>query len=56
LSGTYDWVVTFSMNPAETEVPSVFQALQDRLGLKLEPRKASLEVFVIDSVEPPTPN
>lgn len=37
--------------------PSIFAALQDRYGLRLEKRKGSIEVFVIDHVEKvPTEN
>jgi len=36
--------------------PSVFTALQEQLGLKLELRKEKMDVLVIDSVEMPTPN
>ncbi len=35
---------------------SVFAAIQDQLGLKLEPRKDSTEVLVIDHVERPSAN
>jgi len=35
--------------------PSLFQALQDQLGLKLESRKIPLDIMVIDHVEPPVP-
>jgi uncharacterized protein (TIGR03435 family) len=31
--------------------PSVFTALQDQLGLRLEARKAPVEIFVIDHIE-----
>jgi len=37
-------------------LPSVFTALQEQLGLKLESRKEKMDVLVIDSVEMPTPN
>jgi uncharacterized protein (TIGR03435 family) len=35
---------------------SVFTALQEQLGLKLESRKEKMDVLVIDQVEMPTPN
>lgn len=36
--------------------PPLFTAIQGQLGLKLEPRKAPVEVLVIDYVEQPSPN
>jgi uncharacterized protein (TIGR03435 family) len=36
--------------------PTVFKALQEQLGLELEPDKALLEFIVIDSVEKPSEN
>jgi uncharacterized protein (TIGR03435 family) len=69
LPGSYDFKMTWT--PAETEqalpagdnaVPtdsaatSIFSALQDQLGLKLESKTVPIEVFVIDHVERPSPN
>jgi uncharacterized protein (TIGR03435 family) len=37
------------------DAPSIFVAIQD-LGLKLEPRRAPVEVLVVDSVDVPIPD
>jgi bla regulator protein BlaR1 len=34
----------------------LFAALEEQLGLKLEPARGPVEVLVIESVERPTPN
>jgi uncharacterized protein (TIGR03435 family) len=36
--------------------PSLYTAMQEQLGLKLEPAKASTETLVIDHVEKPSAN
>lgn len=42
--------------PADASGPSLFTALQEQLGLKLEPQKASVEIYVIDRAEKPSDN
>jgi uncharacterized protein (TIGR03435 family) len=41
---------------AANDGPSLFTALQEQLGLKLESSRGPVEVLVIESVERPTPN
>jgi uncharacterized protein (TIGR03435 family) len=41
--------------PADPTGPSIFTAVQE-LGLRLEPKKSSIELFVIDSIEKPDSN
>lgn len=46
----------FGSRPCRTDDVSFFTALQEQVGLKLEPARQIIDVLVIDSVERPTPN
>jgi uncharacterized protein (TIGR03435 family) len=45
-----------ALAPDPSEGPSLFTAVQEQLGLKLQPTKVPVETLVIDHVEPPSPN
>ncbi len=52
LSGRYDVAIDFSPDAsAEDSQPSLFAALQQTLGLKLEAQKVPVEVLIIDHVD-----
>jgi uncharacterized protein (TIGR03435 family) len=42
--------------PDLSSLPTLFTALEEQLGLKLESRKGPVEIYVIDHVERPTEN
>ena len=42
--------------PVDPNGSSIFAALQEQLGLKLDAQQAPLEVIVIDAVDRPTPD
>ena len=61
LTGKYDFELTWndddSVAPADgSAAPGVFTAVQEQLGLKLEPVKAPADVLVVDKVERPGAN
>ena len=56
LKGVYDIDLAWAADQATDSGPSLFTALQEQLGLKLQPTKAAVDVLVIDHVEKPTPN
>ena len=58
LTGAYDIRLEWAPDPANSPDtrPSLFTALQEQLGVKLQPATASLPVLVIDRIERPTPD
>jgi uncharacterized protein (TIGR03435 family) len=57
LPGVYDWVLEWSPDPsAEAALPSLFTALREQLGLRLEGQKGPMQVLVIDNAERPSEN
>jgi uncharacterized protein (TIGR03435 family) len=56
LTGKYNFKMIYAPDINDLTGPSVFTALQEQLGLKLEPQKGPAEVLVIDHVEKPSAN
>jgi uncharacterized protein (TIGR03435 family) len=69
LDGQYDIALDYAPDPAfgqpfgappsasaVSDGPSVFTALEEQLGLKLQPTMRAVEVFVVDSVAQPEPD
>jgi uncharacterized protein (TIGR03435 family) len=60
LKGRYDFQLQWSTDEAQTTQPDappgLFTAIQEQIGLRLEPVKAPADVLVIDHIEKPSPN
>jgi uncharacterized protein (TIGR03435 family) len=62
LAGTFDLDLEFAAdqplppggNASIVASPSIFTAVQEQLGLKLEPTTGAVDVLVIESIERPT--
>ena len=58
LDGGYDFTLDYApdgADPSDTR-PSIFTALEEQLGLKLEPARGPVDVIVVDHIERPTEN
>jgi uncharacterized protein (TIGR03435 family) len=62
LKGKYDFTLKWSRGDAaatgdaDNSLPSFFTALQEQLGLKVEPSKGEVDVMVIEHAEQPSAN
>lgn len=58
LDGAFDFELLFSRLPSNErpDAPSIFTAVQEQLGLKLEPARGPVQFLMIDKVEQPTPD
>jgi bla regulator protein BlaR1 len=60
LNGEYDFDLRWAPDAADGDSvpdgPSIFTAVQEQLGLKLESGKAPVDAIVIDHIEKPSPN
>ena len=64
LKGTYEFELRWTPDqnvpglpaPTDPNAPSLFTALEEQLGLRLEPARAQVEVMVIDRFERPAEN
>ena len=66
LTGTYDLQLTFAPErpllgvttppPVDPDAPSIFAAVREQLGLRLDARRGMVDVVVIDRVDPPDQN
>ena len=61
LTGKYDLSLTWSPDDGSTaesdsSAPSLFTALQEQLGLRLQPAKGPVETLVVDHIEMPSEN
>jgi uncharacterized protein (TIGR03435 family) len=57
ITGEYDVALEWSPEQAEASSgPSIFTALEEQFGLRLESGKGPVEILVVDSVEKPSEN
>jgi uncharacterized protein (TIGR03435 family) len=52
LTGTYDFTLSYApANDPNSSLPDFFTALQEQLGLKLQPQKIPVDFLVIDHTD-----
>jgi uncharacterized protein (TIGR03435 family) len=56
LTERYSFTLTFAASDSDASAPSIFTAIQEQLGLKLESKRVPTRILVIDYVERPSEN
>jgi uncharacterized protein (TIGR03435 family) len=60
LSGKFDWDLQWSADPLPTDAAgpavSLFTAVREQLGLRLEAQRAVVEVLVVERAQKPAPD
>jgi len=57
LAARYDFTLEWAPDEtADSSAPGLIAALRDQVGLRIEPRKAPVEVLVVDSISKPSAN
>jgi uncharacterized protein (TIGR03435 family) len=57
LTGEYDFTLEWVQNPAvDGASPTLFTALREQTGLRLDPARRTMPVIVIDSIDRPSTN
>lgn len=62
LDGRYDFELTWNPNPdvasetTEADVPGIFTAMKEQIGLRMDTEKTQVDVLVVDAVSKPSEN
>ena len=57
LVGEFDFQVEYASGIAQLDaVPSIFTAIREQIGLRLEAKKGTVEAVVVDHAEKPSEN
>lgn len=60
VTGRYDLKMQWTVDQADTGAadapPGLFTAIQEQIGLKLQPQKAKADVVIVDALERPAAN
>jgi uncharacterized protein (TIGR03435 family) len=56
LTGAYDFTVEYTLDPRDRSGTAQIAAVQEQLGLRLEPAQEPMEKLIIESVQEPSEN